>query len=88
MLGEEAVKGVARLAGEDHAIREKAVADGILGRAALAFGSFGTAGAGAVGAGRENSSKRAHSYSHDKTGVDMNLFRAYMFQGHSAAKRV
>ena len=44
VLREEKFEAILRLAGENHAVGEKTVNDGILGRATLAFGSYGAAG--------------------------------------------
>ncbi len=56
VLIDQAVEGVADLAGEDDGLGEEAVAEGIEGRLALAFGGNGATGAGAVGAGGTDSS--------------------------------
>jgi hypothetical protein len=47
------LEGVAAFVVEEDAFRQEAVAEGVLGRAALAFFGFGASGFGAVGAGGE-----------------------------------
>ena len=57
---EEGLEELAIFGLQDHAAGEQAVADSVLGRAGLACWSFGAAGAGAVGAGREDPLFRNH----------------------------
>jgi hypothetical protein len=61
VLVEEDVEVLAALVGQDDAVGEKAVADGVEGRSLFSRGCDGAAGAGTVGAGRENSFERRHS---------------------------
>jgi hypothetical protein len=62
VLVEEDFEVLAAFVGQDDAVGEKAVADGVEGRSLFSRGCGGAAGAGTVGAGRENSFERRHSY--------------------------
>ena len=59
---QEIVKTLAGLAGENHTFGQEAVGEGVGSGNLLTFGSLGTSGKGAVGAGREDSAKRAHRW--------------------------
>jgi hypothetical protein len=55
VLGQEDVEVLAGLVGQDDALGEKAVADGVEGRSLFSGGCNGALRAGAVGAGGKNS---------------------------------
>jgi len=59
--GEKGLKALAGLRGEDHAVGQEAVTDGVLGRTAFSLRGLRAAGTRAVGPGSENSSLGAHA---------------------------
>jgi hypothetical protein len=63
VLVEEDVEAGAALGGQDDALGKQAVADGVERRSLFSGGCGGTAGEGAVGAGRKDAFERRHSTS-------------------------